>query len=170
VIAFPSALRLDLGKKGLDDATSGRYGLISGGAALAKERPVLGWGTGSFSRQFRRHERTTAERAASASHTIPVTVAAEQGLVGLAVYLALLAAAFWRLLRRGASRHQSQDITAARAAVGAAFAALILHTWLYAAFLEDPLTWALLALGTALTALPATERETEGASPAAVAA
>ena len=41
-----------------------------------------------------------------------------------------------------------------RAAIAAGFAALVLHTWLYAAFLEDPVTWTLLALGTAL-ALPA---------------
>ena len=41
-----------------------------------------------------------------------------------------------------------------RAAIAAGFAALVLHTWLYAAFLEDPVTWTLLALGTAL-AVPA---------------
>ena len=40
-----------------------------------------------------------------------------------------------------------------RAAIAAGFFALVLHTWLYAAFLEDPVTWTLLALGTAL-ALP----------------
>ena len=37
-----------------------------------------------------------------------------------------------------------------RAAVAAAFAALVLHTWSYASFLEDPLTWALLGVGLAL--------------------
>jgi len=36
--------------------------------------------------------------------------------------------------------------------VAAGFAALLLHTWAYAAFLEDPMTWTLLALGTALAA------------------
>jgi hypothetical protein len=36
-----------------------------------------------------------------------------------------------------------------RAAIVAAFAALVLHTWSYASFLEDPLTWALLGLGLA---------------------
>ena len=40
----------------------------------------------------------------------------------------------------------------ARAAIAAGFAALVLHTWLYAAFLEDPVTWTLLALGSALAA------------------
>jgi putative inorganic carbon (hco3(-)) transporter len=38
----------------------------------------------------------------------------------------------------------------ARAAVGAAFVALVVHTLAYAAYLEDPLTWTLLALGAAL--------------------
>ena len=37
-----------------------------------------------------------------------------------------------------------------RMAVAACFAALVLHTWTYADFLEDPLTWALLGIGVAL--------------------
>jgi hypothetical protein len=40
----------------------------------------------------------------------------------------------------------------AAAAVAAAFCALVLHTLVYAAFLEDPLSWALLALAGALAA------------------
>jgi len=46
--------------------------------------------------------------------------------------------------------------------VAACFAALVLHTWKYAAFLEDPLTWTLLALGVAL----ASERPRRAASAA----
>jgi hypothetical protein len=38
----------------------------------------------------------------------------------------------------------------ALAAVAAAYAALLLHTLVYAAYLEDPLTWALLAIAAAL--------------------
>jgi O-antigen ligase len=72
-----------------------------------------------------------------------VTVAAEQGVLGLAAYLALLAVAF-PLLWRGAAS------SVPRAAIAAAFTGLVLHTMLYAAFLEDPLTWALLAVGAAL--------------------
>ena len=37
-----------------------------------------------------------------------------------------------------------------RAAMAAAYAGLVLHTLVYAAFLEDPLSWVLLALGAAL--------------------
>jgi O-antigen ligase len=144
VVAFPGALRLDLSSNdSIDRATSGRFDLMRGGVELARDRPVLGFGSGSFSREYRRAQHASSERAVSASHTIPITVAAEQGLIGLAVYLALLAAALARLLR-GAGR----DV--ARAVVGAGFVALVLHTWLYAAFLEDPVTYVLLGVGAAL--------------------
>jgi len=78
-------------------------------------------------------------------------VAAEQGLIGLAAYLALLVLAFVRLLRgvRGPGP------MVARVAVVAAFTALVAHSLMYAAFLEDPLTWTLLGVGTALAVLPA---------------
>ena len=76
-----------------------------------------------------------------------MTVAAEQGIIGLAVYLALLAVALVALLRGAAA-------DPARAAIAAAFCALVVHTWLYAAFLEDPLAWALLAVGVALRPRP----------------
>jgi O-antigen ligase len=144
VVAFPGALRLDLGSaKSIDRATSGRFDLMSGGIELARERPIAGWGSGSFRSEYRRRQNASSERAVSASHTTPITVAAEQGLIGLAAYLALLAAALARLLR-GASGWP------ARAVIAAGFVALVIHTWLYASFLEDPMTWTLLGVGVAL--------------------
>ena len=143
VLITPGAIGVK--NKSLDRATSGRADLVQGGARLLRERPIGGWGSGGFSVEYKRAERATSAQAVSASHTIPVTVGAEQGAIGLAIYLALLAAAFWRLLR-GASR------SPLRAAVGAMFVALVFHTLLYAAFLEDPLAWALLAVGSALAA------------------
>jgi O-antigen ligase len=133
----------------LREATSGRSDLVRGGAELFAKRPVLGWGAGAFEREYRRLRGLSRASDVSASHTIPITVAAEQGAAGLVVYAALLAAAFAALLRgAGASP--------ARAAVAAAFAALVFHTLVYAAFLEDPLAWALLAAGVALAARAAT--------------
>ncbi len=125
------------------NATSGRTTLVSGGLELFAKRPLEGYGSGSFEAEYKLHGKTDAENATSASHTIPVTVAAEQGVVGLAVYVALLVSAF-AVLFRGAGR------SAPRIAIAACFAALVLHTWTYADFLEDPFTWALLALGVAL--------------------
>jgi hypothetical protein len=160
VLAFPGALRIQLdSSRSLDAATSGRVDLVRGGLALARERPLTGWGSGSFNTEYRRREHASGREATSASHTIPITVAAEQGLIGLAAYLALLVLAFRRLLRG------ARDAPV-RAVVAAGFAALVLHTWLYAAFLEDPMTWTLLALGSALAA-PAVARLQDGEDAAA---
>jgi len=154
VAVAPGAIRLDLGdSKSANSATSGRYDLISGGVGLFADKPVQGWGSGSFPRQYRRHEHVSAERATSASHTIPITVAAEQGALGLIAYLAVLACALWRLFRGARTRP-------ARAGVAAAFAALLAHTMLYASFLEDPMTWMLLAVGTALAVAGRTRKAT----------
>ena len=74
-----------------------------------------------------------------------MTVAAEQGILGLALYVALLLVALV-VLFRGAGRSPP------RIAIAACFAALVLHTWIYADFLEDPLTWTLLGDRRALAA------------------
>jgi O-antigen ligase len=160
VLVAPSSVRLDLNSsKSADTATSGRYDLVKGGVNLFADKPLAGYGSGAFSRAYRRAEKGSAEKAVSASHTIPITIAAEQGVPGLLLYLALLATAFATLLRgvRG---------DPVRAAIAAAFAALVLHTWSYASFLEDPLTWALLGMGLALSLIPR-RRPRPAATPAA---
>jgi O-antigen ligase len=146
VLAFPHAIRLNVNNlQSLNGSTSGRADLVRGGIDLFADRPLQGWGSGSFAYEFRRQKETSNERAAAASHTIPITVAAEQGVLGLALYLLLLIVAFGRLGRAARG-------SPARAAILAAFAGLVVHTLLYAAFLEDPLVWTLLAVGTALAA------------------
>src|SRR3954451_11394989 len=78
VAVAPGAVRLDLGSsQSADRATSGRADLIAGGVRLFADAPVLGHGSAAFAREFRRHEKASSRRAVSASHTIPVTVAAE---------------------------------------------------------------------------------------------
>jgi O-antigen ligase len=148
VVATPHTFGVNL--HNLDSSSSGRTTLVRGGGDLFAERPVAGYGSGSFVREYRRREHPSSPEATTASHTIPVTVAAEQGVLGLLAYVALLAAALGRLLRGAAA-------SPARAAIAAAFLALLFHTLVYAAFLEDPLTWTLLGIGTALAAAsPAT--------------
>lgn len=163
VLLAPASLHFGLkGSSGsTSNATSGRTKLVSGGLELFAKRPLEGYGSGSFETEYKRHSKAseaTAENATSASHTIPVTVAAEQGIVGLAVYFALLIAAFL-VLFRGAGRSPP------RIALAACFAALVLHTWTYADFLEDPFTWAILAVGVALARAASTDlRSVEQAS------
>ena len=130
--------------QGLNGASSGRPGLVTGGLDLFKQRPLWGYGSGSFETEFAARHHEIGETT-SASHTIPVTIAAEQGLIGELVYVGLVVAALVVLFRRCRS-------DPARVAIAAAFLALLFHTLLYADFLEDPITWTLLAIGSALAA------------------
>jgi O-antigen ligase len=123
---------------------SGRGSLISGGADLFAEKPVQGYGSGSFQAAYREH-RENKDAPVTVSHTEPVTVAAEQGLIGLVLYFTLLGVALWTMGHGLWTR-----AIAARAAVLAAFVALLVHTLAYAGFFEDPLTWVLLAVGASL--------------------
>jgi putative inorganic carbon (HCO3(-)) transporter len=147
VALAPPSLHLGLSGKGgsASNATSGRTKLIEGGLSLFADRPLEGFGPGSFALEYRAHKHVDSADATSASHTIPITVAAEQGTVGLALYVVLLISAF-AVLFRDAGRSPP------RIALAACLAALVLHTFTYADFLEDPLTWTLLGVGAALAA------------------
>ncbi|HET9123855.1 MAG TPA: O-antigen ligase family protein [Solirubrobacteraceae bacterium] len=141
VAASPHTFGLEQGFNGV---SGGRGGLVSGGISLFEKRPGWGYGSGSFSTEYHAgHPGSTT----TDSHTIPITIAAEQGLIGLLVYASLLVCAFTVVTRR--SRGDP-----VRSAIAAAFVALMFHTLLYANFLEDPTTWALLAVGAALAAMP----------------
>jgi O-antigen ligase len=166
--------------------TGGRTNLISGGTDLFAKRPIWGYGAGSFPRAYR-EQVATKKAPVAVSHTEPITVAAEQGLVGLAAYAAFIGVALWTMssglgsmgggggvppgqrrpvFRKDRSARDDPSkaknpatgrdtpapcpTTIARAAVLAAFAALLVHTFAYAAFYEDPITWVLLAAGASL--------------------
>jgi putative inorganic carbon (hco3(-)) transporter len=150
VAATPRTFGLN---QGLNGASSGRANLVTGGIRMFADRPAWGYGSGSFVTEYRRRHPNTSQTLA-ASHTIAVTIAAEQGLIGELVYIALVIVAAVVLLR-GARGDP------ARAAIAAAFLALVFHTLLYADFLEDPVTWALLGVGVALAAQrrPGSRRE-----------
>jgi hypothetical protein len=72
-------------------------------------------------------------------------------LIGEVPYVALVVVA-GILLLRGARTDRY------RAAIAAAFVALVFHTQLYADFLEDPVTWTLLGAGAALATRGEPER------------
>jgi O-antigen ligase len=146
LLLAPASLHFGLKGSGgsTSNATSGRTKLISGGLGLFAGRPIQGYGPGSFEKEYKLHNgNANNQNTTSASHTIPVTVAAEQGILGLGLYVLLLATAFFVLFRRAGR-------SPPRIAIAACFAALVLHTWTYADFLEDPMTWTLLGVGAAL--------------------
>ena len=160
-VAFAGgALKIDFSK--LNEDTSGRANLASGGVDLFAQRPIWGYGSGSFPTAYREHV-ATKKAPVSVSHTEPVTVAAEQGLIGLAAYTALLVAALWTLAA-GLGSHATGPV--GRAAVLAVFVALLVHTMAYAGFYEDPITWTLLAIGASLAAGGAISSVTPPAAPA----
>jgi hypothetical protein len=146
------------------DISEGHSSLISGGAKLAEHRPIYGYGSASFSKEFAREEHVPPGDT-TISHTEPITVAAEQGVIGIAGYLALLAAALWTMFSgmrglapglgvpfRPLGDGERSELAPVRVGIAAAFTALLAHTIGYAAYLTDPLTWALLAVGAVLAA------------------
>jgi O-antigen ligase len=180
----------------LNSDTGGRGHLVSGGAKLFEQRPLWGYGAGSFPRAYREHA-ATKKVPVSVSHTEPITVAAEQGLIGLLAYGTLIVVALWTMASglfapssaldrrdggvplaqrrpvfrppgspRGEGRPAKNPAsegdtpvppspqTLGRAAVLAAFVALLVHTMAYAGFYEDPIAWVLLAVGAGLASVP----------------
>ena len=127
------------------DVTSGRSRLVEITFDAFKERPIAGVGIGG-------QPQASAEAAGrrsprrNASHTTPLTVLAELGVVGFAAYLWLLAAVGWALVL----------VTRVNRAFGIGLAAvavaLFVHSLLYAGFFEDPLTWGLIGLAAAALA------------------
>ena len=135
--------------RSLDIRSSGRVSLVKGGLEMAEDRPAYGYGSGSFQHEFAQRHLAVDEPAGGAiSHSEPVTVAAEQGAVGLLLYGALVLAGFVALL--GAA----PLIPAPRGALVACFVAMVAHSLAYAGFLIDPVTWALLGVGLALARAP----------------
>jgi O-antigen ligase len=158
VVFAPGVLHIDRGggQNVWDKATSGRVELVNGAVDMFRERPVLGYGSGGFQAIYREQRHIRSSKVVAVSHTIPLTIAAEQGIVGLLVYAWLLLTAgallFGGRLRAQVRRPAPGIGPIARAAIAAATCALVLHTLIYASFLEDPLLWTLLAIGAALRA------------------
>jgi O-antigen ligase len=153
VVILVGGKGFDFGRLNLD--TSGRAHLVSGGAELFSERPLWGYGSGSFQHAYIGHLETDKKAPVTISHTEPITVASEQGLIGLVAYVALVVVSLWTmgagLWARGPDRGPPYAFIA-RGAVLAAFVALLVHTMAYAGFFQDPITWVLMAVGASLAA------------------
>jgi putative inorganic carbon (HCO3(-)) transporter len=127
------------------DVTSGRSRLVDITFEAFKLRPVVGVGIGG---QPAASAEATGRRSArrNASHTTPLTVLAELGLVGLGLYVWLLAAVAWALIRIA----RVERLLAL--GVAAVLSVLFVHSLLYAGFFEDPVTWGAIGLVAALLA------------------
>ena len=125
---------------GLNGATSGRASLIANGIRIAKAHPALGVGLGGFEHAYSKRTHRTPRQ--SASHNTPVTVAAEEGGVGVVLYFALIGALLLAAYRR--VRHGVFGGLALSA--GLCLVAIFVHSLAYNDFFEDPTTWGLIGL------------------------
>jgi O-antigen ligase len=130
---------------GLNRATRGRFDLVKNGIRIALDHPIAGVGVGGFEEAYR--ERVEVPRVNTpASHNTPVTVAAETGIVGLALFAWFLAVALAVAFKRAAAGPTS--VRVAGLAAGLGITAIFVHSLFYNAFFEDPFTWGFLALAT----------------------
>jgi len=135
-------------------ATSDRLHLIRLGERVVEHHPLLGAGLGGFAKAAVAGTAHPFRLTGAASHTTPITMLAEQGPLGLVLYVLLLAAVVAAALRQAGDR-------GLRLTLVAAFAALVTSSLFYNAFFEDPTTWicmALIALATARPLTAAAER------------
>jgi O-antigen ligase len=147
------AIAADVRDQSTRRVTSGRSLRVEDAARAIADRPVVGAGIGGQPAASRRLADRNAGYRAFVSHTTPLTVAAELGVVGILLYTALLAGAAWTIdqVRR---RDRALGLT-----LGAALLALFVHALAYAGFFEDPLTWFILAVAaSALAGATATGR------------
>jgi hypothetical protein len=130
-------------KASLSHITSGRSTLASKGVKVALHHPVTGVGVGGFRHAYAElANQRGKEPKAAASHTTPITVAAEAGFPGLLLFLWVVATALVLAFRRLGRGFDG----AARLALGLALVAILVHCVFYNALFEDPTFWGLLGL------------------------
>ena len=154
--AVPSVRHDVFGQRTGKSATSGRGTLVRRGLHIAEHHPVAGVGLGGFKHAYADLAGLKGrEPNAAASHTTPVTVAAEGGIIGFAFFVWLLVAALLLAFRRF-----SRDLWGLAALTfGAVIAAIAVHSLFYNAFFEDATVWSAIGLAAALP------RRQEGADP-----
>ena len=106
--------------------------------------PLAGVGVGSQPLASHNEEHTKLGARKDASHTTPLTVLAELGIVGFAVYAWLLVVAARLLSRVVRERDRALGFCLA-----ASFLVLVLHSLFYSGFFEDPITWGVLGVAAA---------------------
>jgi O-antigen ligase/polysaccharide polymerase Wzy-like membrane protein len=127
----------------LNRVTSDRTERVADTTRVIQKHPLIGVGIGGQPRASRELANSDRPTPAFVSHTTPLTVAAELGVLGLALYTWLLVGGA-RLIRDVRRLDDALGL-----ALGAAFLALFVHSLWYSGFLEDPLTWVVLAVAAA---------------------
>jgi hypothetical protein len=130
-------------------ATSDRWGLASRTLPVFRDHPVVGVGIGAQAVASSKLEGARSGETRNVSHTTPLTVAAELGLLGLAAYVAFVVGA-----ARGSVLVLRREPALGLSLLGA-LALLVVHSLAYSGFFEDPFIWFVVGLAAAyLTTAP----------------
>jgi O-antigen ligase len=128
--------------------TSDRTQRIEETTRVIREYPLVGVGIGGQPRASKRLAHRDRPTPVFVSHTTPLTVAAELGAVGLLLYAWLIVGGA-RMLMAVRRLDPALGLTLA-----ASFLALFVHALSYSGFLEDPLTWVVVAIGAGYLSWP----------------
>ena len=108
---------------------------------VVRHHPLLGVGIGGQPRASRELAGSDRPTPNFVSHTTPLTGAAELGIVGVVLYVWLLVGGV-RIIEAVRRRELALGL-----ALATSFLALFVHALFYSGFLEDPITWLVLAVG-----------------------
>lgn len=143
VVAAGAALAVAAVSGSVADATRNRSTLVTDTALVFSHHPVAGVGVGGQAVATREEADTKTSLGRSTSHTTPLTIAAELGLLGLAAYVALLVGAV--LLLRDLYRHRRPLALG----IGAVLLVLFAHALVYEGFFETATSWGAIAVACA---------------------
>jgi O-antigen ligase len=129
--------------RSLNRITSDRTERVEDAVRVIEEHPIVGVGIGGQPRASRRIVGSDRPTPNFVSHTTPLTVFAELGVVGLLLYAWLLVGGMRLILQL---RRRNEPLALA---LGGALIGLFVHALFYSGFLEDPLTWLVLSIAAA---------------------
>jgi putative inorganic carbon (hco3(-)) transporter len=134
--------------------TSDRSRLVAVTWRVFENHPLAGVGVGGQPEASREEAARRLAASRNRSHTTPLTVAAELGVLGILAYLAFLAGTA-RALLAVVERNRALGL-----ALAAVFLTLLIHSLFYAGFFQDPITWGALAVAAAALAARLGPRDT----------
>jgi putative inorganic carbon (HCO3(-)) transporter len=131
------------------EVTSDRSRRVEATAEVIRDHPLLGVGLGAQPAESQARSEQGGSPTRFVSHTTPLTVAAELGVLGLLAYVGFLVGAAV-LVERVRRRDPTLGL-----ALGAVLLALVVHSLAYSGFFEDPITWVAVAVASAAYSRPA---------------
>lgn len=170
LVALPAVVSERFVVGGADSAeVAGRLDIWSTAAAIWREQPLLGAGLGSFPGSYaavrvsgKQFLPDTPFEPPPHAHNLELQLLAEQGLVGLVSFVALLATAGWSAVRLRKARERRQRVLGA--ALLASLVGLLVHNQFDVTLLENTgvQVWGMLGLLSAVGVLNGSKAEADG--------